>query len=84
MVFNETTNYDFNVPSKQGRTQMIFAGKQNDCNLMLYLTTKHVFGNFWGAICSVVLHLVAISQCRHNGGIVLWEYSSIQSTNPPN
>jgi len=26
MVFNEITNYDFILPSKQGRTTMIFSG----------------------------------------------------------
>jgi len=29
---------------KQGRNQLLFMGRgQNDCNLMLDLTTKHVF-----------------------------------------
>jgi len=30
-------------------TSWYFRGGQNDCNL-LYLTTKHVFENFWGQL----------------------------------
>jgi len=39
MVFNETTNYEFILRSKQGRTQLIYSTK---------LTTEHVFKNFGG------------------------------------
>jgi len=39
MVFNETTNYDFVLLSKQGRTQLIYSTE---------LTTQHVFENFDG------------------------------------
>jgi len=40
MVFNENTNYDFILLSKQGRTQLIFSTE---------LTTEHVFKNVgWG------------------------------------
>jgi len=39
MVFNETTNHDFIVLSKQGRTQMIYSTD---------LTTEYVFENFGG------------------------------------
>jgi len=35
MIFNETTNYDFILLSKQGRTQLIYS-------------TEHVFENFEG------------------------------------
>ena len=35
MVFNETTNYDFILLSKQGRTQLI-------------CSTEHIFENFGG------------------------------------
>ena len=35
MVFKETTNYDFILLSKQGRTQLIYS-------------TEHVFENFGG------------------------------------
>jgi len=46
MVFNETTNYDFILLSKQGRTQLIYSTK---------LTTEHVFENFRGKLpgCSL-------------------------------
>jgi len=37
MVFNGTTNYDFILVSKQGRTQLIYSTE---------LTTEHVFENF--------------------------------------
>jgi len=37
MVFNESTNYDFILLSKQGRTQVIYSTE---------LTTEHVFENF--------------------------------------
>jgi len=39
MVFNENTNYDFLLLSKQGRTQLIYSTE---------LTTQHVFEFFWG------------------------------------
>jgi len=39
MVFNEITNYDFILLSKQGRTQLIYSTE---------LTTKHVLENFKG------------------------------------
>ena len=45
MVFNETTNHDFILLSKQGRTQLIYS-------------TEHVFENF-GGNCPVALHLIA-------------------------
>jgi len=43
--FNETTNYDFILLSKQGRTQLIYSTE---------LTTEHVFENFEGElpVCS--------------------------------
>jgi len=47
MVFKETTNYDFILLSKQGRTQLIY-------------TTEHVFENF-GGNCPVALPLIAVS-----------------------
>jgi len=31
----------------QERNQLIFSGVQTDWNLLLYLTTKHVFKIFW-------------------------------------
>jgi len=37
MVFNETTNYDFILLSKQGRTQLKYSTE---------LTTEHIFENF--------------------------------------
>jgi len=39
MVFNETTNDDFILLSKQGRTQLIYSTE---------LTTEHIFENFEG------------------------------------
>jgi len=39
MIFNETTNYDFILLSKQGRSQLIFSTE---------LTTEHAFENFQG------------------------------------
>jgi len=41
MVFNETTNYDFILLSKQGRTQLIYSTE---------LTIEHVFENFDGEL----------------------------------
>ena len=37
MVFNENTNHDFTLLSKQGRTQLIYSTE---------LTTEHVFETF--------------------------------------
>jgi len=45
MVYDETTNYDFIVLSKQDRTQLIYSTE---------LTTEHVFENFEGT-CPVAL-----------------------------
>jgi len=39
MVFNKNTNYDFNLLSKQGRTQLVYSTE---------LTTEHVSENFGG------------------------------------
>ena len=39
MVFNENTNYDFILLSKQGRIQLIYSTE---------LTTEHDFENFGG------------------------------------
>jgi len=39
MVFNENTNYDFILLSKQGRTQLIYSTE---------LTTEDVFENLFG------------------------------------
>ena len=58
MVFNENTNYDFNLLSKQGRTQLVYSTE---------LTTEHVSENF-GGHCPVALSLTAISAskiCQH-------------------
>jgi len=44
MVFNEITNCDFILPSKQGHKPQpadVF-GEGNCCSLMLCLTTEHV------------------------------------------
>ena len=49
MVFNEITNYDFILRSKQGRSQLIYSTQ---------LTTEHVFENF-GGNCLVALPLIA-------------------------
>jgi len=48
MVFNETTNYDFILLSKQDRTQLIYLTEQ---------TTEHVFENFDGELpgCSLLI-----------------------------
>ena len=59
MIFNETTNYDFILFSKQGRTQLIYSTE---------LTTEHVFENFWG-LRPVALPLIAGSAgktCQHH------------------
>jgi len=64
MVFNETTNYNVNLLSKQGRTQLIYSTK---------LTTEHVFENF-GGNCPVALPLIAGSACKtcqHHFTVVL-------------
>jgi len=37
---------DFSVNGAEVRMLFYFRGKQNDCNLLLFLTTKHVFENF--------------------------------------
>jgi len=50
MVFNESTNHDFILLSKQGRTQLIFS-------------TEHVFENF-GGNCPVALPLIADQLAR--------------------
>jgi len=52
MVFNETTNYDFILLSKQGRTQLIYS-------------TEHVFENFGGKLpgCSPLIVGSAIKTC---------------------
>jgi len=39
MIFNENTNYDFILLSKQGRTQLIYSTE---------LITEHAFENFGG------------------------------------
>jgi len=54
MVFNEMTNHDVYLLSKQGHTQLIFSTE---------LTTEHVFENF-GRIFPVALHLIAGSAAR--------------------
>ena len=41
MVFNENTNYDFILLSKQGRTPLKYEA---------VLTTEHFFENFWGGL----------------------------------
>ena len=59
MVFNENTNYDFYLLSKQGRTQVVYSNE---------LTTEHVSENFGGDI-PVALPLIAISAsktCQHH------------------
>jgi len=43
MVFNENTNHDFILLSKQGRTQMVYSTE---------LTTEHVFEKFGGEMSS--------------------------------
>jgi len=53
MVFNETTNYYFNLLSKQGRTQLYSTE----------LTAEHVSENF-GGDCPVTLPLTAISASK--------------------
>ena len=59
MVFNENTNYDFNLLSKQGCTQLVYSTE---------LTTEHVCENF-GGDWPVALPLIAISAsktCQHH------------------
>jgi len=59
MVFNENTNYDFILLSKQSRTQLIYSTE---------LTTEHVFENFGGDY-PVALPLIAVSTskiCQHH------------------
>jgi len=41
MVFDEITNYEFILLSKQGRSQMIYSTE---------LTAEHVFEIFWGEL----------------------------------
>jgi len=54
MVFNENTNYDFILLSKQGRTQLIYSTE---------LTTEHVSENFGGVARLFSPHF-AISAAR--------------------
>jgi len=54
MVFNENTNHDFTLLSKQGRTQLVNSTE---------LTTEHVFEKF-GGICPVALPLIAGSASK--------------------
>jgi len=54
MVFNENTNHDFILLSKQGRTQLIFSTE---------LHTEHVFENFGGNF-PVALPLIADQLAR--------------------
>jgi len=59
MVFNGTTNHDFILLSKQGRTQLIYSTE---------LTPEHVFENFRGD-CPVALPMIAKSAsktCQYN------------------
>jgi len=59
MVFNENTNYDFILLSKQGHTQLIYSTE---------LKIEHVFENF-GGDCPVALPLIAVSAsktCQHH------------------
>jgi len=59
MVFNETTNYDFILLSKQGRTQLIYSTE---------VTTDHFFENFGGDY-PVAIPLIAVSTgktCQHH------------------
>jgi len=49
MVFNETTNHDFILLSKQGLTQLIYS-----------IPTEHVFENF-GGNCPIALPDCGIS-----------------------
>jgi len=58
MVFNENTNYDFILFSKQGRTQLIYSTE---------LTTEHVFENF--GVMPGCYPLIAVSTsktCQHH------------------
>jgi len=52
MVFNETTNHDFILLSKQGRTKLIYSTE---------LTSEHVFENFGGELSSCSPHDCRIS-----------------------
>ena len=59
MVFDEITNDDFILLSKQGRCHLIYSTE---------LTAEHVFENFWGN-CPVALPLTAGSAnktCQHH------------------
>jgi len=42
------------TPRTMDATSWYFLGVQNGCNLMLYLTTKYVFENFWLLACREV------------------------------
>jgi len=54
IFFKLLTNYCVYARSEV-RNQLIFSGRQNTCNLLLYLTTKHVFENFGKGNCRVAL-----------------------------
>jgi len=54
MVFNENTNNDFSLLSKQGRTQLVYSTE---------LTTEHIFEKF-GGNCPVALPLIAGSASK--------------------
>ena len=45
MVFNENTNNDFILLSKQGRTQLVYSSE---------LTTEHIFAKFGGGIAQLL------------------------------
>ena len=55
MVFNETTNYEFILLSKQGRTQLIYS-------------TEHVFEKFEGDFpsCSLLIAGRASKTCQYH------------------
>jgi len=54
MVFNEHTNYDVSLLSKQGRSKLVCSNE---------LTTEHVSENF-GGDCPLALPLIAISASK--------------------
>jgi len=75
-VFNETTDHDFILLSKQGRTELIYSTE---------LTSEHVFENIGGVLsgcspndCRIIARLVSITW--NSGSQTLMSRGPLQKT----
>ena len=77
-------NCDLILPSKQRCNQLIFSGRgQNNCCLMIHLTTEHVFENFGGgAIVPLSSQLLRDQLARHVSQWRNWQGGN-GATRPP-